>query len=155
MVVRMKPNKSQRSARQSGFAILRPQPSKDSEKRIPFGGTNFFPTSTPRALAAIHKCVGGRLPKRIAKRIGRAVMRAIAMGEKNIQAPTFFKVKLVLARVRVQVAAATEEEPAAHEWRTIPVCIHRGTHVNTRHNPNYIAPKKARQAAGEWKGGAR
>jgi hypothetical protein len=108
-----------------------------SKKPITFGGKNFFPTSAPMPLCAVHKCIGGRLPRRIAKRIAGEVRLLLAKGRKDIKAPNFFKIKQVLAKVWVKDGDVRKKVD-------VPVSLHRGTHVNTRHQPDYIAPKKRR-----------
>lgn len=90
---------------------------------------------------AIHKCIGDRLPSRLAKKIAQEVRTAIFKGEKDIKAPTCFKIKPVWALIRVKVGENWHNKKTA-------VGIHRGTHVNTRHNTEtFIRPRDARRAA--------
>lgn len=107
-----------------------------------FGGKNFFPTSAPAPLCGIHKCIGSRMPKRIAKKVADILRVQIAKGEKDIKAPTCFKVKPVLAHIVVKTGE-TDGVPT-YAKKTAPVALHRGTYVNVRHQPDYIAPKKVR-----------
>lgn len=102
-----------------------------------FGGKNFFPTSAPAPLCAIHKCIGSRMPKRIAKKVADNLRVQIAKGDNDIKAPTCFKVKPVLAKVVTTSGGVSTPHLA-------PVSLHRGTYVNVRHQPDYIAPKKIR-----------
>lgn len=121
-------NRSQRQSLRAGFAHLKPQLPRDPESRIPFGGRNFFPTHAPQPLFAIEKNIGDRIisPK-IAKFLSRNIRSAIESGETDIQAPPFFKKRPVLAKVKVTVEGVEKDV-------VVPVCIHRGTHVNRRHS---------------------
>lgn len=103
-----------------------------------FGGKSFFPTSSPAPLCGIHKCIGSRMPKRIAKKIADLLRVQIASGEKDIKAPTCFVVKPTLAKVVVT-------DQGVSTSRLVPVALHRGCYVNTRHQADYIAPKKIRR----------
>lgn len=86
------------------------------------------------------------MPKRIAKKVADILRVQIAKGDKDIKAPTCFKVKPVLGRIWVKVGGSASGDMESYERRIVPVCLHRGTHVNTRHQPDYIAPKKRRSA---------
>lgn len=102
----------------------------------PFGGKNFFPTENPRPIVAI--CRHHQFKTRLAEKLFKLNARGKAMANGSLNPGglgRMFHVRPVISR------------------HGIPVCIHRGTHVNTRHNRDYIAPKKQRIAAGEWKGG--
>jgi hypothetical protein len=67
------------------------------------------------------------------------VRRESAAGKNDIQAPTCFKVKPVLAKVVTTGGGVSTSH-------LVPVALHRGHYVNTRHQPDYIAPKKRREA---------
>ncbi len=120
-----------------GLKFLTPPP-KNPDQKPTFGGKSFFPTSSPAPLCGIHKFIGSRMPKRLAKKIADLLRVQIAKGEKDIKAPTCFVVKPTLAKVTVT-------DQGVSTSRLVPVALHRGVHVNTRHQADYIAPKKIRQ----------
>lgn len=101
-----------------------------------FGGKNFFPTHQPRPITALlvaDQCIPHNAKRRLKERVRNG--EPIGYG--------LFVARPVVAHRIIEGAPVT-----------LPVCIHRGVHVNTRHNRDYIAPKKVRVANGEWNGGA-
>lgn len=100
-----------------------------------FGGKNFFPTHAPEPIVALCRKINFKTS---------AVEKVFRMAVKARGALTDSTAKLFR---QVPVVARVNSVPLPV---SVPVCVHRGTHVNARHTPlkpGAMRPRDARRAA--------
>lgn len=132
MPTKKKLNKSQRSRRQSAFAVMQPRvmPHRNGADGSPepqrFGGRNFFPTEDPRASIGYH---GPHIPRGVRK----SIVAKVTAGGGGLKELAQFGIRAVVARAKVVID--DPDRPGLKKMVAAIVGIHRGNWVNTRHNP--------------------